>query len=281
MKGILIIYLLIKSISTMAQQQENITSPLPFSKVISANDFVFISGQVGIDETTGKLVNSSFEAEVQQVMKNIGILLEKERLGYNDLVSVTIYLKSMDNYQLTNKIYSSYFKGAFPSRVCIAVADLPAKANIEIAATAKIEKTSSERNRETVKLFLETVRSGKTPDKANLFMADTVLAHQMNAEEQIAVKRTPENYSEHVKEFLTMYGNFSFEITELISEGDKVYVRWIQKGKHLTGIDGYAPTGKALTEIASAVYRLDNNKIVEYWIQIDRLGFEKQLQQNK
>ena len=112
-------------------------------------------------------------------------------------------------------------------------------------------------------------------------MADTVIAHQMNAEEQVAVERTPENYSEHVKEFLTMYGNFSFEITELISEDDKVYVRWIQKGKHLTEIDGYAPTGKALTEIASAVYRLDNNKIVEYWIQIDRFGFEKQLQQNK
>jgi predicted ester cyclase len=110
-------------------------------------------------------------------------------------------------------------------------------------------------------------------------MADTVLAHQMNAEEQIVVKRTPENYSEHVKEFLIIYGNFSFEITELISEGDKVYVRWIQKRKTFSGIDGYTPTGKALTEIASAVYRLDNNKIVEYWIQIDRLGFEKQLQQ--
>jgi reactive intermediate/imine deaminase len=281
MKRILIVYLLIKSISTMAQQQENIDVPLPFSKTITANDFVFISGQVGIDETTGKLVNSSFEAETHQVMKNIGVLLQKERLEYNDLVSVTIYLKNMDNYQLTNKIYSSYFKGALPSRVCIAVADLPAKANIEIAATAKIENMSSNKNKETVKLFLETVRSGKVPDNANIFMADTVLAHQANAEEQITVKRTPQNYSEHIKEFLTMYGNFSFEITELISENDKVYARWIQKGKHLSEIDGHAPTGKALTEIASAVYRLDNDKIVEYWIQVDRFGFEKQLQQNK
>ncbi|HET9432078.1 MAG TPA: ester cyclase, partial [Chitinophagaceae bacterium] len=92
---------------------------------------------------------------------------------------------------------------------------------------------------------------------------------------------TPQDYSEHVKEFLSVYGNFSFEISELISEGDKVYARWIQKGKHLAEIDGYAPTGKPLTEIASAVYRLDNNKIAEYWIQIDRLGFEKQLQKNK
>jgi len=76
-----------------------------------------------------------------------------------------------------------------------------------------------------------------------------------------------------------MYGNFSFEITELISEYDKK-ARWIQKGKHLTRIDKYAPTRKALTEIASAVYRLDNYKIAVFWIQIDRPGFEKQLQQN-
>ena len=138
-----------------------------------------------------------------------------------------------------------------------------------------------ESNEKTIRLFLETVRSGKEPDKANLFMADTVIAHQMNAEDPIAIKRTPENYSEHIKEFLAMYGNFSFEITELISQGNKVYARWIQKGKHLTAIDGNAPTGKALTEIGSAVYRLHKNKIVEYWIQLDRFGLEKQLQQNK
>lgn len=133
-------------------------------------------------------------------------------------------------------------------------------------------------NKEIVKQFLEIVRAGKDPDKASHFMADTMLAHQMNVENLTTVKRTPQNYSDHVKEFIAMYGNFSFEITELIAEGDKVYARWLQKGKHLAEIDGYAPTGKPLNEIASAVYRLEKNKIVEYWIQIDRLGFEKQLQ---
>ena len=49
------------------------------------------------------------------------------------------------------------------------------------------------------KIFLEMVRSGKAPDYANLFMADTVLAHQMNAQEQFAVKRTLKNYSKHVR----------------------------------------------------------------------------------
>jgi reactive intermediate/imine deaminase len=125
----------------MTQQQEIIAAPLPFSKTIAANDFVFISGQVGFDET-GKLVNSSFEAETRQVMKNIGVLLQKEGLAFKDLVNVTIYLKSMDHYQLTNEIYTSYFTGILPTRVCIAVADLPAKANIEISAIAKIVKSN-------------------------------------------------------------------------------------------------------------------------------------------
>ncbi|MFP5039583.1 Rid family hydrolase [Parasediminibacterium sp. JCM 36343] len=280
MKTILFTYLLINSISTMAQHK-NFDTELPFSKSVLANDFLFISGQVGIDNTTGKLVNNSFEAETNQVMKNISLLLSNEGATFADLVNVTIYLKNMDNYPLTNKIYTTYFTGILPARVCIAVADLPAKANIEISATAKIVKKQSEINKETIKKFLETVRTGKAPAEAKLFMADTVLAHQVNVEEQTTVKRTPENYTYHVKEFLKMYGNFSFEITELLAEGDKVYARWIQKGKHLADIDGYAPTGKPINEIASAIYRLENNKIVEYWIQIDRYGFEKQLQENK
>jgi predicted ester cyclase len=75
-----------------------------------------------------------------------------------------------------------------------------------------------------------------------------------------------------------MYGPFGFEITELIAQGDKVYARWKQTGKHLAEIDGHAATGRPLIELASAVYRVENGRIAEYWIQIDRLGFEKQLQ---
>jgi len=123
----------------MIAQQKNTNTKLPFSKAVAANDFLFISGQVGLD-ATGTLVNNSFEAETNQVMKNIGELLEKEGLTFADLVSVTIYLKTMDNYQLINETYTSYFTSALPARACIAVADLPAKANVEISAIAKIKK---------------------------------------------------------------------------------------------------------------------------------------------
>ncbi len=142
--------------------------------------------------------------------------------------------------------------------------------------TIHLNKTKS--SEQLVREFLLTVRSGKNPEKANEYMAEKVLAHQMNAENPQTVERTPQNYAAHVQEFLQMYGQFEFEITEIIAQDAKVYARWRQTGKHLTEIDGYAPTGLPLIEVASAVYRLENGKIVEYWIQLDRAGFDKQLQ---
>ena len=262
-------------------QINNLNTVLPFSKTVSANQFLFVSGQIGMNPTTGNLVVGSFEGEVHQVMKNVESLLKENGLHFGDLVKVTIYLKDMSNYQVTNQVYSSYFTGTYPARVCIAVSELPGKANIEIAAVALNNKRQINTNKEIVKLFLEEVRSGKQPDNALYFMADNVLAHQLNAEEQTTVTRTPQNYSDHIREFLKMYGAFSFKITELIGDDDKVYARWEQTGKHLSEIDGHPATGKSLTEIASCVYRLEKEKIVEYWIQIDRFGFEKQLEQNK
>src|SRR5690349_6779570 len=71
-----------------------------------------------------------------------------------------------------------------------------------------IQHTSPMRNtaisEQIVRDFLLTVRAGKDPDKACNFMADKVLAHQMNAENPQTVERTPQNYAAHVKEFLKM-----------------------------------------------------------------------------
>ena len=131
--------------------------------------------------------------------------------------------------------------------------------------------------KQIVENFMIDVRSGKNPQNAGLYLADTVLAHQINAEAPETLKRTPRNYEDHVREFLKMYGNYSLKITGIIAEGDKVYVRWIQTGKHHAKIDGYPPTEKPLIEYASCVYLIRNRKISEYWIQIDRFGFQNSL----
>ena len=113
---------------------------------------------------------------------------------------------------------------------------------ISIFLNQSLMAQQSEKNKLIVRAFLETVRSGKSPDDAKQYMADSILAHQLNVENETTVKRTPENYASHIKDFLKMYGQFSFEITEILADGDKVYARWIQKGKHISEIDGYLPT---------------------------------------
>lgn len=132
-----------------------------------------------------------------------------------------------------------------------------------------------------VRTFFEEVRSGHDLDYANRLMSAQVLAHQVISEEEVTVTRTPSDYADHVREMIEAYGQFSLEIQELLAQGDKVYVRWRQTGTHVGEVDGYSPTGLPVIEMASAVYRVEDERIAEYWIQIDRLGIEKQLERNQ
>jgi predicted ester cyclase len=130
----------------------------------------------------------------------------------------------------------------------------------------------------TVRQFMEVVRSGHDPDAASNYFAPVVQAHQVTSEGETTVARTPAQYAGHVRGFKEAFGEYRFDIEELIAQGDRVYVRWRQQGSHLGSIDGETPTGAPLTEIGSAVYRVENGLIVEYWIQLDRRGLELQLE---
>ena len=126
----------------------------------------------------------------------------------------------------------------------------------------------SENAAEIVQNFLLEVRSGKNPQAAPMYMADVVQAHQVTSEDPLTISRTPHQYTEHVLGMKAEYGEFDFEIEELLSEGNKVYARWNQRGA-------------GLLQLTSCVYRIENEKIVEYWIQIDRLGLELQKERDK
>ncbi|MGC5017323.1 ester cyclase [Micromonospora sp. DT47] len=128
-----------------------------------------------------------------------------------------------------------------------------------------------------VRDFMEQVRSGVDPDAAHRFMADRVRAHQVHSEEAVTVERTPGQYADHVRDMLAAYGDFGLRLDELFGSGDRVYARWIQSGRHLGEVDGLPPTGRPVTQVASAVYRVAAGRIVEYWIQIDRHGLRAQL----
>ena len=129
-----------------------------------------------------------------------------------------------------------------------------------------------------VRGFLDEVRSGRDPDAVERYFAPRVLAHQVTSEGETTVVRTPADYAAHVREFLTLFGRYSFKVEEMIAQGDRVHVRWRQQGHHRAPLRGETPTGAPLTEISSAVYRVSDDRIVEYWIQTDRKGLEVQLE---
>ena len=134
---------------------------------------------------------------------------------------------------------------------------------------------------QVVEEFILSVRSGKNPEAASMYMAELVLAHQIISGETSVVERTPENYAEHVREFLECFGPFELTIDEFLIQNDKVYVRWTQRGHHLGMIEGFQPTGKPLHVVGSAVYRVENQRIVEYCIQQENHGLLSQLQQQQ
>lgn len=147
-----------------------------------------------------------------------------------------------------------------------------------VSLTAVASAATGPADAETVvRGFLHDVRAGRDPAAVTRYFAETVAAHQIQSEGVTTVQRTPIEYAAHVREFLAIYGAYTFEIEELIAAGDRVFVRWRQTGRHLGSIDGETPSGRPLVELTSAVYRVNGGRIVEYWIQMDRKGLELQL----
>lgn len=108
----------------------------PYSQAIKANGFVYVAGQIGADPNTRKITATNFEEEVKQVMANISVILKASKLDLGSVINTTVYLKDLKNFQKFNEIYATYFKGTFPARTTVGVADLPGGANIEIAVVA-------------------------------------------------------------------------------------------------------------------------------------------------
>jgi predicted ester cyclase len=131
--------------------------------------------------------------------------------------------------------------------------------------------------RRVVRKFLDLVRSGVDTSVAEQTLHERVAAHQVLSEHPHMVSRSPEDYRNHVHDFKALWGDFTLHIDEFMVEGDKAYVRWTQTGHHRASFFGEQPTQAPLRETASAVYRVAEGRIVEYWIQTDRAGVAAQL----
>lgn len=140
-------------------------------------------------------------------------------------------------------------------------------------------QTDNPTNKEIIRAFFRDIRAGENLDAARQYLAPRVIAHQLCSEDPIEIERTPENYAEHIAEMIDACQNFSIALDAVIADGSDVYARWTQRGIYTLQDDDGIETRQPITEFASAVYRLEADKIVEYWIQIDRYGTLRQLNQ--
>lgn len=107
----------------------------PYSQAVEINGTLYISGQVPIIPETGNMPEG-IKAQTEQVMKNIGAILEAAGYTYNDVVKSTCLLSDMDNFQAMNEIYGNYYKDNPPARAAYGVVKLPLGALIEIETIA-------------------------------------------------------------------------------------------------------------------------------------------------
>lgn len=108
----------------------------PFSQALRSGNLVFVSAQLAMEVSEGKLMIDNISEETKQVMKNIGAILTSAGLGFEDVVKCSVFLKDMNDYKLMNDVYRTYFREPFPARETIQVAGLPADVNVEISAIA-------------------------------------------------------------------------------------------------------------------------------------------------
>ncbi len=116
----------------------------PYSQAIVTDSLVLTSGQVGLNPSSGELVDGGIEAQTRQVLTNLQNVLEASASGLKFVIKTTVFLKNMDDFAKMNAIYAEFFAKNPPARSTVAVAALPKGALVEIDATALLQAPRGE-----------------------------------------------------------------------------------------------------------------------------------------
>jgi 2-iminobutanoate/2-iminopropanoate deaminase len=110
----------------------------PYSQAIIAGGFLFASGQIPLDPTTGTITEGGITAQAHQVLQNLGAVLKAAGVSYDRVVKTTVYLSDMADFPAVNDIYATYFPAPAPARATIQAAALPRNVLVEIDLVAFI-----------------------------------------------------------------------------------------------------------------------------------------------
>lgn len=108
----------------------------PYSQAVDCGDFVFLSGQLGIDPISGTLAAGGIAAEAKQACENVKAILTEAGLSFANVIKTTCFLSDMADFAAFNAVYADYFV-SLPARSCVAVKSLPKGGLCEIEVVAK------------------------------------------------------------------------------------------------------------------------------------------------
>lgn len=111
----------------------------PYSQAISANGFLFASGQVALMPGTGEIVGKTIEEQAERVCQSIKAILDANGLTFDDVVKTTCFLADMKDFTAFNAVYGKYFTSK-PARSCVAVKALPKNLLCEVEIVAALKK---------------------------------------------------------------------------------------------------------------------------------------------
>lgn len=110
----------------------------PYSQAIRSGGLIFLSGQIGIDPASGKVVEGGVLAQARQIFKNIAAVLGQAGADLCHIVKATVFLKEMADFKEVNEVYARHFEPPYPARSAVAVKDLPLGVDIEIEVIAAL-----------------------------------------------------------------------------------------------------------------------------------------------
>ncbi len=108
----------------------------PYSQAVVAGDFIYVSGQLPIDPTTGEFAGDDVATQTKQSLANVQAILAEAGYTMADVVKATIYLDSIEDFAEMNRVYGTFFEAPYPARAAFAVQTLPKHALVEIEVVA-------------------------------------------------------------------------------------------------------------------------------------------------
>ena len=106
----------------------------PYSQAVKAGNFMFISGQIPINPSTGEVVSEDIKVQTEQCLKNLRSICESAGLTLNNVVKTTIFITNISEFAKINEVYGGFFKENTPARACVEVSALPKGVKVEIEA---------------------------------------------------------------------------------------------------------------------------------------------------